>query len=184
MFTSIHTDISNNSNTCKSVHNDTIHGLSQDARAYTENSMAVKSGVFWDVTPCGSCKTRRFGGTSRLLHQGDKNRWSRKNASCNYQPKHAAKNTKSVLTRATRRNIIEDPILHSHRRENLKSYIILWLSATRRIAVVVVDSTRRHYTDAFCYRKIYLIPPFQTAIGCYVFTHQEIFIVSIQVCVA
>jgi hypothetical protein len=30
-----------------------------------------------------------------------------------------------VLTRATRRNIPEDTILHSHRRENLKSYIAL-----------------------------------------------------------
>jgi hypothetical protein len=28
----------------------------------------------------------------------------------------------SVLTRATRRNNPEDTILHSHRRENLKSY--------------------------------------------------------------
>jgi hypothetical protein len=27
-----------------------------------------------------------------------------------------------VLTRATQRNIPEDTILHSHRRENLKSY--------------------------------------------------------------
>jgi hypothetical protein len=31
----------------------------------------------------------------------------------------------SVLTRATRRNIPEDTILHSHRRENLKFYILL-----------------------------------------------------------
>jgi hypothetical protein len=31
----------------------------------------------------------------------------------------------SVLTRATRRNITEDAILHSHRRENVKSYICL-----------------------------------------------------------
>jgi hypothetical protein len=34
----------------------------------------------------------------------------------------------SVFTRATRRNILEDAILHSHRRENLKSYrlYIVW----------------------------------------------------------
>jgi hypothetical protein len=31
----------------------------------------------------------------------------------------------SLLTRATRRNIPEDDILRSHRRENLKSYIAL-----------------------------------------------------------
>jgi hypothetical protein len=30
----------------------------------------------------------------------------------------------SVLTRATRRTILEDGILHSHRRENLTSYIL------------------------------------------------------------
>jgi hypothetical protein len=30
----------------------------------------------------------------------------------------------SVLTRSTRRNISEDSVLHSHRRENLKSYTV------------------------------------------------------------
>jgi hypothetical protein len=30
----------------------------------------------------------------------------------------------SVLVRATRRNLPEDAILHSHRRENLKSYAV------------------------------------------------------------
>jgi hypothetical protein len=43
----------------------------------------LKNGVFWDVTSCGSCKNRRFGVTQRLLHQGDKNRRTRKNANCN-----------------------------------------------------------------------------------------------------
>jgi hypothetical protein len=32
----------------------------------------LKNGVFWVVTPCGSCKNRRFGGTWRLFYQGDK----------------------------------------------------------------------------------------------------------------
>jgi hypothetical protein len=33
----------------------------------------IGKGVFWDVASCGSCKNQRFGGTWRLLHQGDKN---------------------------------------------------------------------------------------------------------------
>jgi hypothetical protein len=37
-------------------------------------SVTMKNAVFWDVTPRGSCKKRRFGGTERLHHQGDKNR--------------------------------------------------------------------------------------------------------------
>jgi hypothetical protein len=28
-----------------------------------ETYILLKNGVFWDVTPCGSCKNRRFGGT-------------------------------------------------------------------------------------------------------------------------
>jgi hypothetical protein len=27
------------------------------------NKFSIKNGVFWDVTPCGSYKNRRFGGT-------------------------------------------------------------------------------------------------------------------------
>jgi hypothetical protein len=38
-------------------------------------AMTMKNGVFWDVTPCGSCKN--------LLHQGDKNRGTRWHVSCN-----------------------------------------------------------------------------------------------------
>jgi hypothetical protein len=34
----------------------------------------------------------------------------------------------SVLTRATRRNIPEDTILHSHRSENVKSFTMLILN--------------------------------------------------------
>jgi hypothetical protein len=34
----------------------------------------LKNGVFWDVTLFGFFKNRRFGGTLRLHHQGDKYR--------------------------------------------------------------------------------------------------------------
>jgi hypothetical protein len=33
------------------------------ARFEVFTAATVKNGVFWDVTPCGSCKNRRFGGT-------------------------------------------------------------------------------------------------------------------------
>jgi hypothetical protein len=45
---------------------------------------------------------------------------------CELRPKLAIRSSEtSVLTRATRRDIREDGILHSHRREKLKSYIAL-----------------------------------------------------------
>jgi hypothetical protein len=43
-------------------------------RFEVSTAVAMKNGVFWYVTPCGSCKNRRFGGTWRLLHKGNKNR--------------------------------------------------------------------------------------------------------------
>jgi hypothetical protein len=36
--------------------------------------LTMKNVVYWDVTPCGSCKDRRFEGTYRFHHQGGKNR--------------------------------------------------------------------------------------------------------------
>jgi hypothetical protein len=39
--------------------------------------------LFWDVTPCGSCKNRHFGGTLGLHHQGTKNYRARNNFSSN-----------------------------------------------------------------------------------------------------
>jgi hypothetical protein len=48
----------------------------------------------------------------------------------------------SVLTRATRRNIPEDTILHSHRRENLKSYNRNIVSKT-----FISQPIESHYTN-------------------------------------
>jgi hypothetical protein len=42
-----------------------------------------KNAVSWVVTPCGSCKNRRFRGTYRLHHQSDKNLQTT-NVSCNF----------------------------------------------------------------------------------------------------
>jgi hypothetical protein len=61
-----------------------------------EIKLHLKNGAFWDVTPCGSCKNRRFGGTQRLLHQGDKNRWTM-NASLTSNRRTLRRNTKWVL---------------------------------------------------------------------------------------
>jgi hypothetical protein len=33
----------------------------------------MKNAVFWDLEPCGSCKSQRFGGTCRLQLKDRKN---------------------------------------------------------------------------------------------------------------
>jgi hypothetical protein len=61
----------------------------------------MKNGVLWDVTPCGVVLSSPIIGT--LMEA-------------------LSSSETSVLTRSKRRNIPEGAILHSHRRENLKSY--------------------------------------------------------------
>jgi hypothetical protein len=118
------------------------------------------------VTPCGSCKNRRFGGTYRLHHQGERNHRASNNVSNNCQLNYTVKkyivphslilfilmmeaiclSETSVLTRATWRNIPEDGILHSLRRENLQCYVTLQLHAslTRLFGVQVSLTVAEH----------------------------------------
>jgi hypothetical protein len=70
----------------------------------------MKNVVFWDVTPCG---------VRRLLVIADVL------SSPTLVTLMMEVPPKRVLTRATRRNITEDGILYSHRRENFKIYIAL-----------------------------------------------------------
>jgi hypothetical protein len=37
--------------------------LAKTVGALVSKNSSMKNGVFWDVTPCGPCKDRRFGGT-------------------------------------------------------------------------------------------------------------------------
>jgi hypothetical protein len=76
------------------------------------NTLFVKNAVFWDFMPCGSCK-KVFDfvflrSMRRLLVT----------ANVPISPILVTLMTEALSS--TRRNIPEDAILHSHRRENLK----------------------------------------------------------------
>jgi hypothetical protein len=82
-------------------------------------AVTLKNAVFWNVTPCGLCKNRRFGETHLLHHQDDSVPWL-------LDPANVVRSSRIlitpmmemilspetlVFTRATRRHIAEDGIL-------------------------------------------------------------------------
>jgi hypothetical protein len=66
----------------------------------------------------------------------------------------------SVVTRVTRRNIPGGAILHSHRRENLKSYstylvFLIYKLATSTIIIIIVTEAEVHYMQPTWSREPY-----------------------------
>jgi hypothetical protein len=71
----------------------------------------------------------------------------------------------SVFTRVTRRNILEDTILHSHRRENLKAYNIRLLIKSQLMYILAIrtrqvkfSSTWNTQADCSCNVLNHLLP--------------------------
>jgi hypothetical protein len=82
----------------------------------------VKNVDLWDVAPCRSSGlNRHFEGTYRLHLQGRKI-LERRNSVSRWLEAIGSSETSVHSIRSTRRHIPEDGILHSHRRENIKSY--------------------------------------------------------------
>jgi hypothetical protein len=78
-------------------------------------AVTMKDAVFWYLMPYDFYYNAQFEGTIRFHHQCETIR--KLEAERSFQI--------SVITRAKRRHILEDGILHSHRSKSFKSYIAL-----------------------------------------------------------
>jgi hypothetical protein len=125
--------------TARTVFKQPNHNYIGVSRRFKVSLNVMKTVVFWDVMPSGSYKDQSFTGGYRLRHRDDKNWRARINVrsviwllvtanvpsrpilvSLMTEAIHSSET--SILIKAKCHLISEDDILHTQRRENLKSH--------------------------------------------------------------